>query len=216
MRSQHLIRIQLRTGQAGVASRARDRWTRGRTQRIIVTVRRRVHERTRTSRHEQEPHTGLYRRARVLGAPERVLARAILEDAVAARLYSLVQCAKANGLEPYAYLRRVFTELPKAQSLGHIEALQSTRLTPGRPDLNSAPRSLLPHVPIAPFMGRLRILRSGGEWLCCRDESNAALGQHRLVPVTWVCSDQLATEEEKFQQEDLARTVFSYAYLPIS
>ena len=34
-----------------------------------------------------------------------------------ARLYSLVQCAKANGLEPYAYLRRVFTELPRAQSL---------------------------------------------------------------------------------------------------
>ena len=31
-----------------------------------------------------------------------------------ARLYTLVQCAKANGLEPYAYLRRVFTELPKA------------------------------------------------------------------------------------------------------
>ena len=48
---------------------ARNRWTRGRTQRIIVTVRRRVRERTRTSRHEQEPHTGLHRRARVLGAP---------------------------------------------------------------------------------------------------------------------------------------------------
>ena len=42
----------------------------------------------------------------------------------------LVQCAKANGLEPYAYLRRVFTELPRAQSLGDIEALLPTRLTP--------------------------------------------------------------------------------------
>ena len=69
MRSEHLIRIRFRTGQAGVASRARNRWTRGRTQRIIVTVRRRVRERTGTSRHEQESHTGLLRRARVLGAP---------------------------------------------------------------------------------------------------------------------------------------------------
>ena len=39
MRGEHLIRIRLRTDQAGVASRARNRWTRGRTQRIIVTVR---------------------------------------------------------------------------------------------------------------------------------------------------------------------------------
>ena len=51
-----------------------------------------------------------------------------------ARLYSLVQCAKANGLEPYAYLRRVFTELHRAQSLGDIEALLPTRLTAA--DLN--------------------------------------------------------------------------------
>ena len=34
-----------------------------------------------------------------------------------ARLYSLVRSAKANKLDPYAYLRHVFTELPKAQSL---------------------------------------------------------------------------------------------------
>ena len=45
-------------------------------------------------------------------------------------LYTLLQCAKANGLEPYAYLRRVFTELPKAQSLADIEALLPTRLNP--------------------------------------------------------------------------------------
>lgn len=40
-----------------------------------------------------------------------------------ANLYSLVETAKANGWEPYAYLRRVFTELPKAQTLEDIEAL---------------------------------------------------------------------------------------------
>ena len=47
-----------------------------------------------------------------------------------ARLYSLIECAKANALEPYAYLRHVFTELPKAQSLAEVEALLPTRLDP--------------------------------------------------------------------------------------
>ena len=40
-----------------------------------------------------------------------------------ARLYSLIETAKANGLEPYAYLRHVFTELPKAETLEDMEAL---------------------------------------------------------------------------------------------
>jgi transposase len=40
-----------------------------------------------------------------------------------ARLYSLIETAQANGLEPYAYLRHVFTELPKAKTQVDIEAL---------------------------------------------------------------------------------------------
>ena len=40
-----------------------------------------------------------------------------------ANLYSLIETAKANGLEPYAYLRYLFTELPKAETLEAIEAL---------------------------------------------------------------------------------------------
>jgi transposase len=40
-----------------------------------------------------------------------------------ARLYGLVETAKANGREPYAYLRRVFTDLPKATTLAEIETL---------------------------------------------------------------------------------------------
>ncbi len=40
-----------------------------------------------------------------------------------ANLYSLVETAKANGLEPYAYLKRVFTELPQAKGVEDIEAL---------------------------------------------------------------------------------------------
>ena len=41
-----------------------------------------------------------------------------------ANLYSLIETAKANGLEPYAYLRHVFTELPKAETVEAIEVLQ--------------------------------------------------------------------------------------------
>ncbi len=40
-----------------------------------------------------------------------------------ANLYSLVETAKANGLEPYAYLRHVLTEIPKAHTVEAIEAL---------------------------------------------------------------------------------------------
>lgn len=40
-----------------------------------------------------------------------------------ASLYSLIETAKANGVEPYQYLRHVFTELPKATTVENIEAL---------------------------------------------------------------------------------------------
>ena len=42
---------------------------------------------------------------------------------VSANLYSLIETAKANKLEPYAYLRTVFTELPQATSVEAIEKL---------------------------------------------------------------------------------------------
>lgn len=40
-----------------------------------------------------------------------------------ANLYSIIETAKANGLEPYVYLKRIFTELPKAKTLEQIENL---------------------------------------------------------------------------------------------
>tara|TARA_R110002049_G_C9177390_1_gene563007 strand:+ start:606 stop:2180 length:1575 start_codon:yes stop_codon:yes gene_type:complete len=46
-----------------------------------------------------------------------------------ANLYSLIETAKANGLEPYEYLRKVFTELPKAKSVEEIEALLPWNVT---------------------------------------------------------------------------------------
>ncbi|MGO9595312.1 MAG: IS66 family transposase [Steroidobacteraceae bacterium] len=45
-----------------------------------------------------------------------------------AHLYSLVQTARANELEAYTYLRRLFTELPAAQTLEQIEALLPWKL----------------------------------------------------------------------------------------
>ena len=40
-----------------------------------------------------------------------------------ANLYSLIQTAKANGLNPYDYLKQVFTQLPNATRIEDIEAL---------------------------------------------------------------------------------------------
>ena len=38
-------------------------------------------------------------------------------------IYSLVQTAKANGLEPYTWLRQVMRDLPAANTVEAVEAL---------------------------------------------------------------------------------------------
>jgi hypothetical protein len=38
-----------------------------------------------------------------------------------ANLYSLIQTAKANGVEPHAYLTHLYTQLPSATRLKHFE-----------------------------------------------------------------------------------------------
>ena len=40
-----------------------------------------------------------------------------------AMLYSMIETAKANDIEPYTYLKTVFTKLPQAESLEDIERL---------------------------------------------------------------------------------------------
>jgi len=42
-----------------------------------------------------------------------------------ANLYSLIETAKANGLEPYAYLKKLLTDLPNAQSYEDVDRLLS-------------------------------------------------------------------------------------------
>jgi transposase len=49
------------------------------------------------------------------GTPEGAAASAVL--------YSLVETAKANGLEPYSYFRYIFDKLPVAESLEDLETL---------------------------------------------------------------------------------------------
>ncbi|MCB1806029.1 MAG: transposase domain-containing protein, partial [Candidatus Competibacteraceae bacterium] len=43
-----------------------------------------------------------------------------------------VQTAQANDLEPWAYLKQVFTELPQATTLAQIEALLPWQAAPKR------------------------------------------------------------------------------------
>ena len=47
-----------------------------------------------------------------------------------ATLYSLIETAKANGIEPYRYLRYVFTKLPLAKSKDDYRALTPQQLNP--------------------------------------------------------------------------------------
>ena len=58
-----------------------------------------------------------------LGRRNWLFADTVSGARASAHMYSLVQTARANELEPYAYLHRLFTQLPSAQSVADIEAL---------------------------------------------------------------------------------------------
>ena len=47
-----------------------------------------------------------------------------------AKLYSIIETAKAAGIEPYAYLRHIFEKLPLAKTLADIEALLPWAIAP--------------------------------------------------------------------------------------
>lgn len=59
----------------------------------------------------------------VIGRKNWLFSNSVRGVKASANLYSLIETAKANGLEPYAYLRYLFTELPKAETVDAIEAL---------------------------------------------------------------------------------------------
>jgi transposase len=59
----------------------------------------------------------------VVGRKNWLFSASVRGAKASANLYSLIETAKANGKEPYVYLKQVFTELPKAESIDQIEAL---------------------------------------------------------------------------------------------
>ena len=65
-----------------------------------------------------------------LGRRNWLFADTVSGARASAHMYSLVQTARANDLEPYAYLRRLFTELPAAQTVEQIEALLPWSIKP--------------------------------------------------------------------------------------
>ena len=59
----------------------------------------------------------------VIGRKNWLFSASVRGAKSSANLYSLIETAKINGQEPYAYLHHVFKELPKAISVEEIEAL---------------------------------------------------------------------------------------------
>ncbi|MCF6323158.1 MAG: IS66 family transposase, partial [Gammaproteobacteria bacterium] len=59
----------------------------------------------------------------VIGRKNWLFSASVRGAKSSANLYGLIETAKANGLEPYAYLRHVFKALPQAASVEDIEAL---------------------------------------------------------------------------------------------
>ena len=59
----------------------------------------------------------------VIGRKNWLFSTSVKGVKASANLYSLIETAKANGLEPYAYLRYLFTHLPVADSVEDFEAL---------------------------------------------------------------------------------------------
>lgn len=65
---------------------------------------------------------------RLSGNPEGARASAIL--------YSLIETAKANGLEPYRYLRHLFENLPLAYTADEYRALMPQHIDPANRVIN--------------------------------------------------------------------------------
>ena len=59
----------------------------------------------------------------VVGRKNWLFADTVRGAQASANLYSLIETAKVNGLEPFAYLRYVLTELPAATTLDEVEVL---------------------------------------------------------------------------------------------
>lgn len=66
----------------------------------------------------------------VIGRKNWLFSGSVAGVKASANLYSLIETAKACGLEPYAYLRHLYTRLPRAASMEDIEALLPGNIDP--------------------------------------------------------------------------------------
>ena len=66
----------------------------------------------------------------VIGRKNSLFSDTVQGAKASANLYSLIETAKANGIEPYGYLRKIFTELPQATCLEDIELLLPVNVQP--------------------------------------------------------------------------------------
>jgi len=64
----------------------------------------------------------------VLGRKNWLFADTVAGARASANLYSLIETAKANGIEPWAYLRQLFQQLPAATEPADLEALLPHRI----------------------------------------------------------------------------------------
>ena len=62
----------------------------------------------------------------VIGRRNWLFADTVRGAKASANLYSLIETAKANRIEPYRYLRHIFSEMPKARTVEDVEALLPT------------------------------------------------------------------------------------------
>ena len=81
----------------------------------------------------------------VIGRKNWLFSDTVKGAQASANRYSLIETAKANGLEPYRYLCHVFNALPAADTVEKIEALLPWAVTLDEPDTASA--SLLQSFP---------------------------------------------------------------------
>ena len=59
----------------------------------------------------------------VIGRKNWLFSASVNGAKASANLYSLIETAKLNGLEPYQYLRQMFTQLPQVQTTDQLKAL---------------------------------------------------------------------------------------------
>ncbi|WP_369601636.1 transposase [Hahella sp. SMD15-11] len=66
----------------------------------------------------------------VIGRKNWLFADTVRGAEASARIYSVIETAKANGHEPYSYLSRLFARLPQADSDDDLDALLPWNMKP--------------------------------------------------------------------------------------